>query len=94
MSNYLDVMHNSSDHMRVISRRLARLGDAFYFTGNESMAETLSTLAGDIQALDRDISEAVSEQINQAHMQTQQTTGAMLSMAMSVVSGKDGANGT
>lgn len=79
---YLDTIFSPTSELLGISEYLERLGRAFRMTGNTKVSEEMSEIAKDIDRIQKSISGAVGNEINDRCKQSEAETGEVLKLVI------------
>lgn len=78
MSDWLNKHHKNAKEIIDVSVELERLSDAFYTTGNKYTAEKLLYYSTKIYQAQKEMRDAVSQNINESYKQAQDMSASIL----------------
>lgn len=81
---FLEDMRLSQEKLEMLSLRLTVLADAFARTGNETVAEELDEMSGELNMVNRAVSEAVSKKVDDDYRQAKESSENILKTALAV----------
>lgn len=83
--NWLEKQHNALYKLTDLTFELADYSKSFHITGNVTMANILAGIANEIREIDKDIRDAIGENISEEIKRSSESSKAILLAALSGV---------